>query len=215
MLFLGYNGCWEQWSQGLALLPADILTTPVTRLHNTPVRNRLINLLTCCGWRSQMMVLILFRISSMKGITSPTCTWMKWRLHFWAILMNVSQAMSWTPSWVSEEGSFQFRRIRQAELSRFRRGGEFSSLTVHELKEFVDHRFEKLPMCSEKTWILANNIHDVGGYDGLVVLSSLLLTQTQQVLRKTDGKTSVGRWKRSFLFTPVVQYYLLTDRRKH
>lgn len=55
---------------------------------------------------------------------------------------------------------------------------------MHELKEFVDHRFEKLPMGSEEAWILANNIHDVGGDDGLVVLSSLLLTQTQQVLRK-------------------------------
>lgn len=41
-------------------------------------------------------------------------------------------------------------------------------------------------MGSEEARILANNIHDVGSYDGLVVLSSLLLTQTQQVLRKTD-----------------------------
>lgn len=79
--------------------------------------------------------------------------------------------------------SFQFRGLGQAELSRLRRGGELSSLTVHELKEFVDHRFEKLPMCSEETWILADDIHDVGGDDGLVVLPSLLLTQTQQVLR--------------------------------
>ncbi len=55
---------------------------------------------------------------------------------------------------------------------------------MHELKELVDHSFEKLPVGSEKAWILANNIHDVGGYNGLVVLSSLLLTQTQQVLRQ-------------------------------
>ena len=56
---------------------------------------------TCCGCRSQMMVLMLLRISSMKGITSPTCTCTKWRRHFCAILMNVSHAMSCTPSWVS------------------------------------------------------------------------------------------------------------------
>lgn len=55
---------------------------------------------------------------------------------------------------------------------------------MHELKQLVDHSFEKLPVGSEKAWILANNIHDVRGYDGLVVLSSLLLTQTQQVLRQ-------------------------------
>lgn len=55
---------------------------------------------------------------------------------------------------------------------------------MHELKQLVDHSFEKLPVGSEEAWILANNIHDVRGYDGLVVLSSLLLTQTQQVLRQ-------------------------------
>lgn len=57
-------------------------------------------------------------------------------------------------------------------------------LTVHEFKELVDHSFEELPVGSKKTWILANNIHDVGGYDGLVVLPSLLLTQAQQILRQ-------------------------------
>ncbi|TNN60461.1 hypothetical protein EYF80_029312 [Liparis tanakae] len=56
---------------------------------------------TCCGCRSQMMVLMLLRISSMKGITSPTWTWTKCRRHFWAILMKVSHAMSCTPSCVS------------------------------------------------------------------------------------------------------------------
>lgn len=61
-------------------------------------------------------------------------------------------------------------------------------LTMHELKEFVDHSFEELPVGSEKAWILANNIHDVGGYDGLVVLSSFLLAQTQQILKQTGQK---------------------------
>lgn len=65
---------------------------------------------TCCGWRSQMIVLILFRISSMNGMTSPTWTWTKCRRHFCAIFMKVSQAMSWTPSWVSKwnQGSYCF-----------------------------------------------------------------------------------------------------------
>lgn len=29
---------------------------------------------------------------------------------------------------------------------------------MHELKQFVDHGFQKLPMSSEKSWILTNNI---------------------------------------------------------
>lgn len=67
-------------------------------------------------------------------------------------------------------------------------GFKFLPLTMHELKELVHHRFEKLPMCSEEAWILAHDVHDVGGDDGLVVLSPLLLTQAQQVLRKTGEK---------------------------
>lgn len=58
----------------------------------------------------------------------------------------------------------------------------FLFLTMHELKELVDHSFEELPVGSEETWILANNIHDVRGYDSLVVLPPLLLTQTQEIL---------------------------------
>lgn len=58
---------------------------------------------------------------------------------------------------------------------------------MHELKQFVDYSFQELPVGSKKAWILANNIHDVGGYDGLVVFSSLLLTQTQKILRETQG----------------------------
>lgn len=61
---------------------------------------------------------------------------------------------------------------------------------MHELKELVDHSFEELPVGSEKAWILANDIHDVGGYDGLVVLSSLLLTQTQQILKQSGVYSS-------------------------
>ena len=29
---------------------------------------------------------------------------------------------------------------------------------MHELKQFVDHSFQKLPMSPEKSWILPNNI---------------------------------------------------------
>lgn len=32
---------------------------------------------------------------------------------------------------------------------------------MHELKEFVNNGFQKLPVGSEETRILANNVHDV------------------------------------------------------
>lgn len=60
--------------------------------------------------------------------------------------------------------------------------GHFSFLTVHELKQLVDDSLEELPVGSKEARILAHNVHDVGGYDGLVVLPSFLLTQAEQVL---------------------------------
>ena len=55
-------------------------------------------------------------------------------------------------------------------------------LTVHELKELVDNGLEELPVGPEEAGVLAHDVHDVGGYDGLVVLAPLLLTKTQQIL---------------------------------
>lgn len=151
--------------------------------------------MTCWGWRSQMIVLMLLRISSMKGITSPTCTWIKWRRHFWAILMKVSHAMSWTPSWVSVRAGQKnknalelYPSIHPSAWNRCKEGVQqikILQLTMHELKELVHNSFEELPVGSKKTRVLANNVHDVRGDDGLVVFSSLLLTETQQILKQT------------------------------
>lgn len=58
-------------------------------------------------------------------------------------------------------------------------------LTVHELEELVDDRLEELPVGTEEPWVLPDNVHDVGGDNGLVVFPSLLLTQPQQVLKCT------------------------------
>ena len=65
------------------------------------------------------------------------------------------------------------------------------SLTMHELKEFVDDGFEELPVCSEEARILADDVHDVGGDDGLVVLPSLLLAKTQEILKRRHSQCSV------------------------
>ncbi len=57
-------------------------------------------------------------------------------------------------------------------------------LTVHELKQLVDDSLEELPVGPEESWVLAHDVHDVGGDDGLVIFPSFLFTQTQQVLRQ-------------------------------
>lgn len=83
---------------------------------------------------------------------------------------------------------------------------------MHELKKFVDDGFEELPVGSEKAWVLADDVHDVGGYDGLVVLSSLLLAQTQQILRhkhkvfqKSDTKP--GDWLTYRIRNKIIHIY--------
>jgi hypothetical protein len=57
---------------------------------------------------------------------------------------------------------------------------------VHKLEELVDNRLEELPVGLEEARILPDNVHDVGRADRLVVLSSLHLGQTQQVLDHGD-----------------------------
>jgi hypothetical protein len=46
---------------------------------------------------------------------------------------------------------------------------------VHELEELVDDRLEELPVRAQEAWILPDDVHDVGGDDGLVVLAALHL----------------------------------------
>jgi hypothetical protein len=59
---------------------------------------------------------------------------------------------------------------------------------VHELKELVDDRLEELPMGLQKSRVLANDVHDVGSDDGLVVLASLHLGKTEKLLDDGDQK---------------------------
>ena len=54
---------------------------------------------------------------------------------------------------------------------------------MHELKKLVDNSLEELPVGPEEAGVLAHDVHDVGGYDGLVVLPPFLLTQPQQILQ--------------------------------
>jgi hypothetical protein len=64
--------------------------------------------------------------------------------------------------------------------------GEYDGHTfvcfMHELEELVHDGFEEFPVRLEKAGILANNVHDIGRDDGLVVLASLHLHQTKEFL---------------------------------
>lgn len=53
---------------------------------------------------------------------------------------------------------------------------------VHELEQLVDHGLEKFPVSLEESGILADDVHDVAGDDGLVVLASFGLGQAQEIL---------------------------------
>ena len=57
---------------------------------------------------------------------------------------------------------------------------------VHELKELVDYRLQELPMRFEEAWILADDVHDVRGNDGFVILAALNLTQPKEILDDDD-----------------------------
>lgn len=60
---------------------------------------------------------------------------------------------------------------------------------MHEFEEFVDNRLEKLPMRTEEARILTDDVHNIGGNDGLVVLSTLRLTQAEQLLDHNNQET--------------------------
>ncbi len=100
----------------------------------------------------------------MNGSFSPDCCMTKCRLHFCAILMKVSHAMSWTPTpRINEPHGDNEERVKALTLMRL----------VHELEQLVYHRLEELPMRLEKPRVLAHDIHDITGNDSLVVLSPL------------------------------------------
>jgi hypothetical protein len=57
---------------------------------------------------------------------------------------------------------------------------------MHEFKKFVDDSFEKFPVSLEETWILAYDIHDIAGDDGLVIFSSNHLCESEQFLNEIN-----------------------------
>ena len=60
---------------------------------------------------------------------------------------------------------------------------------VNELEQLVHDRFEELPVCLEESRILADDVHDVGSDDGLVVLATLDLAKAEEILDDGDQET--------------------------
>jgi hypothetical protein len=63
---------------------------------------------------------------------------------------------------------------------------------MHELEELVDDRLEELPMRFEESWVLADNVHDIGSADCLVVFSSLHLGKAEQILDDSHQESLFG-----------------------
>jgi len=63
---------------------------------------------------------------------------------------------------------------------------------VHEFEQLVDDRLKELPVGLEEARVLADDVHDVGRNDGLVVLAALDLNEAEQVLDDLDEEALLG-----------------------
>ena len=119
-------------------------------------------------------------------MTSPTWTWTKCRRHFCAIFMKVSQAISWTPSWVSKLNQvsycFVFFPI-QVHVLIITTASKKQIITMHKFKQLVDYCLQKLPVSSQKPWVLTYYIHYIWCNNGFIIFSSLLFTESQEILQ--------------------------------
>jgi hypothetical protein len=63
---------------------------------------------------------------------------------------------------------------------------------MHEFEELIDNRLEELPMRLKEARILPDNVHDVAGDDGFVVLAALHFRESQEVLDHRDEEPLLG-----------------------
>lgn len=89
-------------------------------------------------------------------MTSPTWICTNCRLHFWAILMKVSHAISL---------KILFLEVKKYITLIFKKTFSFYLNTfmcfVHKFKQFIDDSFKEPPMSTKKTRVLADDVHDV------------------------------------------------------
>mmetsp|Transcript_37118 Transcript_37118/g.55295 ORF Transcript_37118/g.55295 Transcript_37118/m.55295 type:complete len:202 (+) Transcript_37118:1581-2186(+) len=99
---------------------------------------------------------------------------------------------------------------------------------VHEFKQFVHDRLEKLPMRFQEARVLSHDVHDVGSNDGFVVFPTLRFAQTEQVLNHSDKKSFFVIFRHcstdapncpaqcvQVVPAPFASVYLLRELRKH
>lgn len=60
---------------------------------------------------------------------------------------------------------------------------------VHKLKELIDDGHEEAPVCPQEARVLADDVHDVGGDDRLVVLAALHLDEVEEILDHAHKET--------------------------
>lgn len=60
---------------------------------------------------------------------------------------------------------------------------------VHEFEQLVDNSFQELPMSLEEPRILADDIHDIRGYDSLVVFTPFDFAESEQILDDRDQES--------------------------
>ena len=63
---------------------------------------------------------------------------------------------------------------------------------VHELEKLVDDGLQEFPVRLEEAWVLADDVHDVGCNDRLVVLATLDFAEAKKVLDDGDQEALLG-----------------------
>ncbi len=86
---------------------------------------------------------------------------------------------------------------------------------VHKLEELVDNSLQKLPVCLQESWVLADNVHDITGNHSLVVFASLHLSKTKRSLMTvTKKRFSVSSFMAPEM-EPIAQHRVLQFAHDH
>lgn len=63
---------------------------------------------------------------------------------------------------------------------------------MHELEKLVHHGLQEFPVRFQESGILSDNVHDITGDDGFVVLSTLHFGKTKEIFDDVDQESLLG-----------------------
>ena len=63
---------------------------------------------------------------------------------------------------------------------------------VHELEQLVHNGFQKLPMGLEESWVLSDDVHDIGRNNSLVVLTTFHFDKPKQLFDNRYEEAFLG-----------------------